>query len=84
MPSVKVAIASRGQVASSLPKYSAASAAVASKGGSPADASAMTGPNSSTRDVIPKAPVVRTSLVYRSATPGRVTTPTIDTTTKIA
>jgi hypothetical protein len=46
MPSVKVAIASRGQFASSLPKYSAASAAVASKGGSPADASAMTGPNS--------------------------------------
>ena len=83
MPSVPVAITSRGQVASSLPKYSAASAPVASKEGSPADASAMIGPNSSATDVIPKIPVVRASLVYRSSMLGRATTPTIGTTTKI-
>jgi hypothetical protein len=41
----------------------------------------MIGPNSSTTDVSPKIPVVRASLMYRSATLGWATTPTINLTT---
>jgi len=71
MPSVEVAIVSCAHVASMLLKYFTASAAVASRGGSPADDNAMIGPKSNTMKVMPMIPVVRASAAYRSDSVGR-------------
>jgi hypothetical protein len=84
MPSVEAAITSCAHVASMLPKYLTASAAVASRGGSSADANAMIGPNSNTTNAMPMIPVVRASAAYRPDSVGRAVTTSMALTTKVA
>jgi hypothetical protein len=84
MPSVEAAMVSCAHVASRLPKYFTASAAVASSGGSSADANAMIGPNSNTMNVMPMIPVVRASTAHRSDWVRAAVTTSITLTTRLA